>query len=87
VAAEWKGPIHLLLTDVVMPQMGGPELWQSLSPAHPEMRLLYTSGYTERDVAATAPLLKKPYAPEALAMKVRMLLDAPVPTPASQPAA
>jgi CheY-like chemotaxis protein len=47
VAAAHRGPIHVLLTDVVMPEMGGPELARRLAPLHPEMRVVYMSGYTD----------------------------------------
>src|SRR5262249_49675331 len=47
VAREYCGVIDLLVTDVVMPQMGGPELWNALSPAFPAMRLLFITGYAE----------------------------------------
>ena len=44
---EHRGPIDLLLTDVVMPQMDGRTLYRQLSPERPEMKVLYVSGYTE----------------------------------------
>jgi CheY-like chemotaxis protein len=83
VAARHSGTIHLMLTDVVMPQMGGPELVQRLQPLRPEMRILYMSGYTggalvqqgvlEPDTA----LLSKPFGVDALARKIREILDQP----------
>lgn len=77
-----EGPVHLLLTDVVMPVMGGPELAQRAWLARPDLKVLYVSGYTERAFASHAELdpragfLQKPFMPEALARKVREILDA-----------
>ena len=73
--------IQLLLTDVVMPQMGGPELAEKLHAAHPDIRILFTSGYTGDYLSELKPLtigtefLAKPYLPDALAVKVREVLD------------
>lgn len=78
-------PIHLILTDVIMPQMHGPALLKRLSPLHPESKVVFMSGYT--DTAVTyhdllergVPFLQKPLAPDALARKVREALDSPAP--------
>ncbi len=80
VAASHGGPIHLLLTDVVMPQMGGAELAQRLLEQRPDLRVLYTSGYTDDAVVhdksnARIAFLGKPYVVETLLEKVRSLLD------------
>jgi two-component system cell cycle sensor histidine kinase/response regulator CckA len=82
ISERTPGRIHLLLTDVVMPQMGGPELAKRLRPGRPEMKVLYMSGYTdnasvrhgllEGDVA----YLQKPITIETLTKKVRDVLDA-----------
>jgi len=83
VAAGHAGPIHLLVTDVVMPQMGGVELAATLARLRPETRVLYVSGYTDepRVVRAAQGLadhfLPKPYVGEVLARSVRAILDEP----------
>jgi two-component system cell cycle sensor histidine kinase/response regulator CckA len=83
VAGRHEGPIHLLLSDVVMPVLGGRELAERLLTLHPEMKVLFQSGYTDDAVVRHGVLqekvhfLQKPYAPAALAWKVREVLDAP----------
>jgi nitrogen-specific signal transduction histidine kinase len=74
VARQHRGTIDLLLTDVVMPQMGGPELWQNLSPGFPAMKLLFITGYSERDLPPNALFLKKPFSPDVLSQRVRQAL-------------
>ena len=80
-AEKHKGPIHLLLTDVVMPGMGGRELSDALAPLRPDMRTLYMSGYTDDTVVRHGVLekgmafLQKPYTAESLLLKVREALD------------
>jgi len=75
-----NGPIDLLVTDVVMPQMSGPQLARCLVMARPNVRVLYMSGYSEhatlqRDVLdPEAPLLQKPFTAEQLAGRVREAL-------------
>ncbi len=76
------GPIHLVLSDVVMPQMSGPEVAEQITGRHPETRVLFMSGYMD-DVmtrhslgAGGRALLPKPFEPEGLARKVREVLDA-----------
>jgi FixJ family two-component response regulator len=79
VAARTPGPISLLLTDVVMPGMMGPELARRLSAGRPGLKVLYVSGHPDRAVGgeARAPglFLHKPFSPEALAARVREALD------------
>ncbi len=78
---EHGGPIHLLLTDVVMPHMDGPELARRVALLHPETKVLYISGYPDPAVASRgAPdlrseLLEKPFTPDDLRRKVRQVLD------------
>jgi CheY-like chemotaxis protein len=75
------GRIDLSITDVVMPGMGGRELAQRLAPAHPEMRVLYVSGYTDDAVVLHDVLLQrvaflqKPFTASVLARKVRQVLE------------
>ena len=81
LGGEYKRPIHLLLTDVVMPGTGGRELGERLATLHRETRILYMSGYTDDTVVrhgmleSGAAFLQKPFTPEALAQKVRQVLD------------
>jgi PAS domain S-box-containing protein len=78
---EFKEPIHLILTDVVMPGMSGPNLVKRLKEIHPEMRVLYMSGYTDNAILHHGVLeegtnfIQKPFTLENLARKVREVLD------------
>jgi two-component system, cell cycle sensor histidine kinase and response regulator CckA len=77
----YKGTIDLVVTDVVMPVMGGRQLVEALRPLRPEARVLYVSGYTDDAVIrhgvqrADVAFLQKPYTPSDLAEKVRRVLD------------
>jgi PAS domain S-box-containing protein len=81
VARQHAGPIHLLLTDVVMPGLSGRDLAARLVKTHPEARILYMSGYSDDAIAhhgileAGVPFIEKPFGPSALASKVRQVLD------------
>ncbi len=72
--------VDLLVTDVIMPKMGGPELVAKLVPGNPQMRVLYISGYTENAVVSTSSIpagvqhLPKPFTPAVLARKVGDML-------------
>jgi CheY-like chemotaxis protein len=84
-----SSPIHLLVTDVVMPKMSGRELAERLVAIHRETRVLYMSGYTDGAISQHGvldphvELLQKPFTFEALAQKVRKVLDAPPATVAA----
>ena len=80
-AGQISEPIHLLVTDIVMPRMGGPELARRLTSSRPEMRVLFMSGYAggapghDPALVKGAVLLQKPFSPEVLVRKVREILD------------
>jgi CheY-like chemotaxis protein len=75
---RYAGPIHLMLTDVIMPGMTGPELVGRIKSARPSMEIVYMSGYSQHTTLDLAgAFLPKPYSPQALAIKVRETLDAP----------
>ncbi|MFQ6030090.1 MAG: ATP-binding protein, partial [Dehalococcoidia bacterium] len=85
IASECAGTkIHLLLTDMVMPQMGGMELASKLKELYPETKIIFTSGYTEEPMFQQGYLdpgiefIQKPYVPAVLGRKVRDVLDQPV---------
>ncbi len=81
VANRFRNPIHLLLSDVVMPGMGGPQMARHLKSHHPEMKLLYMSGYSDFADSTQVqwqgkPLLQKPFTQQDLLRKVREILEA-----------
>jgi PAS domain S-box-containing protein len=73
--------VHLVLTDVVMPDMGGVELADRVAAAHPNVRIVYMSGYSEGDKlqpgvrSSPYPFLQKPFSPDSLAIRIREALD------------
>jgi signal transduction histidine kinase len=77
VAGDFDGTIHLLVTDVIMPHMNGPELAGKLSSIRPDMKVLYVSGYSDNDIGDQGvldprfELLQKPFTPQTLARKIR----------------
>jgi PAS domain S-box-containing protein len=79
---SYPGTIHLLLTDIVMPQMSGPTLAERLLAIRPGVKVLCMSGYTDDALVrhgamdAAIAYLQKPFTPEKLTRKVRMVLDA-----------
>jgi PAS domain S-box-containing protein len=87
-----SGPLHLVLTDVVMPGMNGRELVSRVACIRPDARVLYMSGYTDDAIVHHGVLkpgtafLNKPFSPRDLARKVREVLDDPRATPAAQAA-
>jgi CheY-like chemotaxis protein len=82
LAGAHEGEISLLLTDVVMPRMGGRELYDRIRQQRPEIKVLYMSGYTDNAIVHQGVLdqgtafLQKPYSPTSLAKKVREVLEA-----------
>ncbi|HKV42829.1 MAG TPA: PAS domain S-box protein, partial [Blastocatellia bacterium] len=77
---QLSGHIDLMLTDVVMPQMNGRQLAERLGPLHPEMKVIYMSGYTDdillhTGLGSKVEFIQKPFGPDGLAHKVREVLD------------
>jgi DNA-binding NtrC family response regulator len=85
VSRQHEGPIDLLVTDVVMPRMGGGALAEAMGRERPKTRVVYMSGYTDDDVVRHGvldtgiPFLQKPFGPDGLAAMVRRVLDSPAP--------
>lgn len=89
ILQERPGRIHLVLTDIVMPGMSGPELLSRIREEHPGCKGLYMSGYSDKALSpgrfpqSEAPHLQKPFSPGTLAQRVREVLDAPAATPSN----
>jgi two-component system, cell cycle sensor histidine kinase and response regulator CckA len=85
VCEQHPGPIHLLLTDVIMPDLGGKELAERIQALRPGIRVLFMSGYTadfmeeHGHLPANLDVLQKPFPRATLAQRVRAALDAPPP--------
>ena len=83
IAREQTGPIHLLVTDVVMPGISGRDLARNLAVFQPELKVLYMSGYTGNAIVHHGVLeegltfMQKPFSPDELARKVREVLEGP----------
>jgi CheY-like chemotaxis protein len=83
MGSQYLGAIHLLVTDVIMPQMSGSEVAERLMHERPHMKVLYISGYTDDAIIHHGVVqegdafLQKPFPPDALVQKVRQLLDSP----------
>lgn len=81
ICEQHLGPIHLFLTDIVMPRMGGRELAQRALALRPRMKVLYMSGYVDStsfqqaEVEDRSSFLQKPFPPDVLLAKVRQVLD------------
>jgi len=80
-AASHDGPIHLVLTDVIMPGMKGPEAFAKIREHHPESRVLYMSGYTDNMIARQGVLndgiqyIQKPFTINGLLEKCHQVLQ------------
>ena len=80
ICKDHEGPIHLMLTDVVMPRMSGRQLAERMAPLYPQMQVLFMSGYTDNAIVHHGVLqedtayIQKPFAPDDLAKKVREVL-------------
>jgi two-component system cell cycle sensor histidine kinase/response regulator CckA len=81
VSESHEGPIHLMVTDVVMPRMGGAEIAQRMAKSRPDTEIIYMSGYTDDEIVRHGvidegkTLIQKPFTRELLTLKVRMALD------------
>jgi two-component system cell cycle sensor histidine kinase/response regulator CckA len=82
VADQYRQPIQLLLTDMMMPELGGRDVWTALKGRRSELRVLYMSGYTNEDMVrrglleTDAAFLQKPFTAADLARAARRVLDA-----------
>ena len=85
IVADHQGPIDLIATDVVMPEMNGSQLVERVLEARPDIRVLFMSGYTDDEVMRRGVIdgqtafLQKPFTPDLLAQKIREVLDITTP--------
>jgi two-component system, cell cycle sensor histidine kinase and response regulator CckA len=81
LARSHSGPLHLLVTDVVMPKIGGRELAEKMNVLRPNLKVVFISGYADDEAfrrtlqQAGIAYLQKPFTPSALANKIRQVLD------------
>jgi CheY-like chemotaxis protein len=81
ICREYSGTIHLLVTDLILPQLNGRELARQAVPIRPSMKVLYVSGYPDETLVTAGvsrsqvPFLQKPFASDALLFSVRKVLD------------
>lgn len=87
LCATGDTPIDVVVTDVVMPGMSGVTLFERLRALRPGLKVLFMSGYTDRQIVdastlgETAAFMNKPFTPDTLGRRLRELLDAPLPKP------
>jgi DNA-binding NtrC family response regulator len=92
LAQSYSEPIHLLVTDVIMPKVGGSAVATHMAGSRPGIRILYMSGFTEDAVVRNGILndsvafIQKPFSPSQLLSLVRKLLDAPAVGQTAEPA-
>jgi two-component system, cell cycle sensor histidine kinase and response regulator CckA len=77
ISRSYQGPIHALLTDVVLPRMRGPEVARRVKEARPQIQVVYMSGYASSSGEVLSPLLVKPFLVNALLTTIRGALDGP----------
>ena len=88
LCAIYTGPVDMMVTDVVMPGMTGPELAAKLTTLRPSLKVLFMSGYADKLIAreggpaGEVAYLQKPFSPHSLAAKVRETLGPRAPRPA-----
>ena len=81
ICSDYDGPVHLLLTDVVMPKMSGPKVAEKVTALRPDIKVLYMSGYTDDSIvhhgvlSEGLPFIQKPFSPLSLRKKIRAVLD------------
>ena len=81
MAGNYEGTIHLLVTDVIMPHMNGPNWPATAFGLRPEMKMLYVSGYSDNDIGdhgvldPRIDLLQKPFTPQILSQKIRDVIE------------
>ncbi|MFW5958330.1 MAG: response regulator, partial [Desulfosalsimonas sp.] len=81
LSKNYEASIHLMIVDVIMPGMKGPEVYRTVAAHHPGIKVLYMSGYTDNVIAHHGILedgvqfIQKPFSVKALAAKIREVLD------------